>query len=289
MSTLVAADYNYQFLDTGVLLNGPVDTVNGFVDVNSVDGLDSAPFRSSNRVREGQDGGFLDSLFEDMRTIVISGNMFAPAGLVEIFLDTLKANFAPNTLPQPFYFQHPQSGVRTVFCKSLGIRYSVDQLRRVGQSPFQITLQAEDPSIYGSLVTVTGSIQTATTGRAYNRAYNYGYGGTTGTSGGVVANNTGNKPTPALIRIYNVTNPELVNDATGQRLKYTIALNDPNYLEIELRNKTVLLNGTANRRGSQVGTSQWFLLQPGSNSIRLLGAAGIGTPQVTVSFRPAYR
>lgn len=280
--------YSFRYRDDGVVLNGDSSTV-PFIDVLSVDGLDNAPFRATNRAREGDDGGFVDAEFEDMRTIVLEGNIYAAPGSLESLLDSLKSNFAPQRSPQPFYLLAEGVGERTIFCKSLGMRYRWTTDRGLGQVAFQIQLQAEDPTIYGPAQTLTATLAGVSTGYGYNKSYNRGYGGTTGTVGAVTLNNSGNRDTGGQIVITGpVTNPAVVHDNTGYRLQFNITLAVGETLVVDLRNRTVLLNGTTNRRGTMLGTSTWFKLSPGYNSIRFLGTSA-GTPTLGVTFRPAYR
>ncbi len=285
----LTTDYTYQFSDTGVILNSSANPTLPFVDISKVSGLDTSEYRVSERVREGADGGFMDSQFENMRAITLEGTIYSPADQAEIFADTLKSNFAPSFSNSPFYFKHPTVGQRVIFAKSLGCRYDVDSLRRVGQTAIQFQLKAEDPTIYGSQIILTGSLAAASSGRSYPRSYNYGYGIVLGSAGAVNAFNAGNKPATAIIRLQNVINPVVVNDTVSKKLTFTATINSPDYYDIDLRNRTVILNGTANRRGTVQGTSQWFLLQPGDNLLRLLGSAGTGTPTMTVTYRPAWR
>lgn len=282
-------DYTYQYTATGIVLN--TDSVGGspFVDVTKVSGLDSAPIRNSDAVREGQDGGFTDAQFEDMRLIVLEGTVYASASGIETFMDSLKGNFGPTALVQPFFFFHPFVGQRIVYCKSLGVRYDVDSLRRTGQTPFQIQLKAEDPTIYGAVQTLNTGLAGAASGRGYNRSYNYGYGGSTSTSGSINCFNAGNKPVKAVFTMTNVINPSIVSDTTSQRLNFTISIQNSDSVAVDLRDKTVILNGTANRRGSLLGGSLWFLLQPGNNFIRFLGTTGTGTPNLSATFMSGYR
>jgi hypothetical protein len=282
-------DYTYQYTSAGVALNTDVTPMAPFVDVQEVDGLDSAPVRSSQRAREGADGSFIDARWEDGRTIVISCIVYSPPDSVETFMDALKENYAPSRDPQPFFFRHPTVGTRMVMCKSLGVRANVDQLRRTGSTIAQITLQSEDPRIYsGTATIVTGGIASSASGRSYPRSYNYGYGSTNATAGGVIVNNLGNRDTPAIITLAGLVNPELVHDTTGSRMTFNITLAGSDVLQIDLAAKTVLLNG-GTRRSVLNNNSRWFLLQKGVNSIRLLGSPSDSTPIMSVAFRPAYR
>lgn len=286
----LTTDYTYQFGDTGVVLNQFTSAVVPFIDITSVTGLDNSEFRTSERVREGSDGGFIDAQYENTRAITLGGTIYCPADQVETFADSLKGNFAPAFASSPFYFKHPTVEQRVVFSKSLGCRYNVDNLRRFGQTAVQFMLKAEDPTIYGSQLTpLVGSLAAASSGRGYPRSYNYGYGIVVGSAGAINAINSGNKPAPAIIRLQNVINPVIVNDTIGKKITFIATINSPDYYDVDLKNRTVTLNGTANRRSTVQGTSQWFLLQPGSNLLRLLGSAGVGTPSMTVTYRPAWR
>jgi hypothetical protein len=129
--------YTCQYDDSGVALGlDPVTPTSFFVDITKLDGFDNAPFRVTSRAREGSDGGFVDAEFEDMRIITIEGIAYNCSGAN---LETLKANFAPSRTVRPFYAYLDTVGQRVVFCKSLGIRYAIDQSARLATFPFQVS------------------------------------------------------------------------------------------------------------------------------------------------------
>lgn len=306
-------DYTFMFRDDGILLNSDADPTAPFVDIVKITGLDSAPFRITERDREGSDGGFIDVEFEKSRTIVLEGFVYSPAEMLEPFLDALKYNFGPSNSLYPFYLRAPGTNDRVVFCKSFGLKYDWDTSRRTGVAEIQIQLSAEDPSIYDvEPVTDTTTLATIVGGRGYNKGYNYGYASTYAVTdyyiddyadsygvatvpsdGSVQINNGGNKPTGATITIYGpIRNPAVVHDASGRQISFDIELTTDQYLTIDLRNRTVLLNGTANRRYTLLNTSRWFLLSPGMNNLRLLGidtVSGSPDPSMVVTARGAYR
>lgn len=279
-------NYTFAFTATGEILNDDSSPSSPFVDVQKVTGLDNVEYRSTEREREGMDGGFVDALYEKMRTIVIEGVIY---NATEDYLDTLKANFAPRASVEPFYLLAPTSPERLVYCKSLGIRYAWDQARRLNMVTFQIQLKAEDPTIYEAVVTDTATLGNPESGFGFNLAFNFGFG-TSSTAGAASLNNTGNKDADCTFEIVGpVVNPIIVHDESGNRLSFACTLGVGDTLEVNLRNKTVLLGGTTSRRNFLIGTSRWFLLQPGTNTIRFLGTAGAGTPVLNCTFRPAYR
>lgn len=279
----LTADFTFQLSDTGVVLN--TDPPGNFVDITKVSGLDNAPFRTAEQNREDMDGGFIDVMYEKMRTIVLEGFVYGN----ELFLDTLKANFAPTMLAQPFYFTAPGISQRLAFVKSLGMRYNWETLRRTGRTPAQFMMQAEDPTLFGSLISGSASLGGTSTGFGFPFGFPFGFGGTSSVAGAASIVNAGNKPTDATFIIPGpITNPALVHDESGNRLSLntTVAVGD--WLTINLRNKSIRLNDVANRRGILLGTSRWFLLAPGTNTVRFLGTS-TGSPVMTYTTRPAYR
>lgn len=284
---MLTQDFTFAYSDTGVILNSdPLLPTDPFVDISKVSGLDNAEFRISEREREGMDGGFVDSMYEKMRTIVLEGQIY---NTTESYLDSLKANYAPSFAVQPFYFDAPGVSERLIYCKSYGMKYDWDTARRLGIVPVQFQLKAEDPTIYGALITAIANLGSIDTGFAFNLSFNFGFGAG-GTAGTTTITNSGNKDADGTFTITGpVTNPIIVHDNTGNRLTFSIVLGVSDTLVINLRNKTVTLNGTANRRGSLVTTSRWFMLEPGVNTLRFLGTAGAGTPQMQVAGRSAYR
>jgi len=286
--------YEFKFLDAGVILNSDPFTPEGsFVDITKVTGLSSAPYRTTERDREGMDGGFIDAEFEKMRTIVLEGTAYATVENIIAFLDLLKENYAPVKEPLPFYFHAPNIGVRVAFCKAYGVSFDWDTALRTGTSPVQFILTAEDPTIYEAIpTTVTCSLPVEGAGRGYDKAFDYGYGGPN--SGGFIAiNNAGNKPANAIITIQGpVINPIVTHDTTGKFLSFNITVGADQFLTIDLRNRTVLLNGSSNRRSALINTSRWFLLLPGDNSFRFGGTDPVGgapDPLMTIQARGAYR
>ena len=283
------SDFTFQYTDTGVVL-GQDTAIQPFVDITTVQGLDNATYRVSAKDTEGIDGGVVEADFESMRIIVIEGNIYGGTSM-ESYLDSLKGNYAPVLTSQPFYFKAPGVAQRLVFCKSItGLRYDWDLSRRNNITPFQIQLQAGDPTIYASALqtTIATLPPAATVGRGYNRLYPLTYGGAT-SSGLINVTNSGNKPAPAVFSITGpVTNPQIISDTAGASIQIQISLVTGDTLTIDLGKRTVILNGTANRRNLWAPGSKWFLLQPGVNQLRF-DASTQTASQLTITWRDAYR
>lgn len=275
----------FQYTETGVLLNA--DVAVPFADITKISGLDSADIRQSVHDREGMDGGYVDALYEQQRTVIIEGTLYTDNRSMETFLDQLKANFAPSALPQPLFIG-TDAQLRVVYGKSLGIKYDKESLRRIGSCDYQIQIVCEDPRIYSPNIVSTQIVlgSTVISGRGYNKSFNYGYG-TPSTGNQATLILSGNRSQPGIIRIYGpITNPSIICGNTTMTFNLTIDNGD--YIEINLNNRTVKLNGTAGRRNKMTLSGNWFLLQPGPNTIALSGASTLsGTTKLTVSANEA--
>jgi len=292
MAAPTLLDHQFQYGDSGVLLNSTV-TTSAFFDVNKVTGLDHAPFRVTEKSFEGMAGGYLDAEFSDMRTVIIEGTVYAPSGnadLLEAFLDDLKENYRPNQPATPLYFRAGTvTTPRILFCKSLGIKYDWDQARRWGSAAVQIQLKAEDPAIYG--LTENSSVMSPATptivGRGYNKAYNHGYGGPM-LAGAYILNNQGNKATPWTVTFTNVTNPLILNDTTGEQVQIMASAAGATQIVVDMRARTVTKTGGISLRNAMTAASDWFYLEPGANNIRFRNFGVEVSPQATYAYRDAY-
>lgn len=281
-------DLTFKLMDSGVILNTTASQP--FVDITKVTGLDSAPFRTTERDWEGNDGGFMDAEFEKGRSVVLDGTVFCDTGSIEDYLDSLKANFAPTATLQNFYFKVPGKDERVLFVKPLGCRYDWDELRRVGQASIQFSMFAEDPRIYDSVLS-SASVPLGAqvfTGFGFNLGFSFGFGGTSTTTDQVTIIIGGNRPTPPIFSIAGpVTNPRILNDVTGDELRFAIDLGVADVLTIDTKYKTVRLNGTSNRRDSLIAPD-WYFLEPGSNTLRYR-AESVAASTLTIYYRNAWR
>jgi len=276
MAAPVLVDYSYMFTDTGILLNAnnnaPLVGAPVF-DVQKVSGLDLGNIRTSMRISEGEDGGTVEGEFLDPRTVVIEGILYCEASdSIEAQLDSLKANFQPGTVNKPLYMKSPGTDQRVLNCKSLGVRYDVDQARRYNSTSFQITLQASDPVVYGSTVkSFYGTLSTeVVNGHGFDHGYDLSFGGVTTTGQQITVVNSGNKEVGAIITLQGpVTGPRIVSDTEGKTLSFPslVAATTSDTITIDLKRRTVKLNG-ASRRLTVDNKEGWFLIQPGTNVLR---------------------
>jgi hypothetical protein len=279
----------YQFTDNGILLNS--DPTLPFVDITGVQGLDNAPTRTSTKDHEGTDGGWVDSKYETLRTVVIDAIAYAVPTALDAFLDQLAANFAPTDSAQPFYWMS-DNGPRVVYGKSQGLKWNKSNSRGWGTQTIQFTLICGDPRKYGTSVVSSNPIylgSAATGGRGYNKSYTFGYGAAATQSAGSITPG-GNRETPGLYVITGpIINPGIVNDTLGLAWTFQTSLNATETLNIDPRVRTVRFgSGGPSRRNAMRGP--WWLLLSGQNNFRLLGSGGTaGVTNLTITAQPAWR
>lgn len=274
-------DYEYQFGDNGLLLNSS-DAGHAallpFIDVLKVDGLDSAPLRVTSRDHEGADGGYVDSEYMTTRNIVVEGVLYADPSDPETVCDRLKVEYGKSRVAKPFYFKHPSKSLRMCLGKGQGAQYSVDSLRRTGQTDLRLAIACPDPYIYeADAQHVEGRIQGVGTGFGFPLGFPFGFGSYGGDPGSVVLTNQGNHPAYPVITIYGpILAPSLAESQSGKYFSLNLSLGKSDYVVIDMdpRKKSVKLNGIANRRSSVLPDAHWFEIQPGESVITLNGDMG---------------
>lgn len=133
----------------------------------------------------------------------------------------------------------------------------------------------------------------ATVGRAYSLTFNRVYPASP-VLGSASLVNAGNSDAYPVIRIYGpVTEPVLDNNTQGKSLAFVgLTLVAGEYLEVDTRAKTILLNGdSASSRYDKLSfpASQWWTLSPGTNLVRFHPATFTdGVTVAVVTWRDAY-
>jgi len=266
MTVPTLAVEQYQYTDTGVLLNG--DPPVPFFDVTSVDGLDGTPVSLSSLNQMGRDGGYADAANEDLRTVTVEGTVYASVTALETYLNLLKANFAPSASDQPFYFRHDDTAtVKMVMGKALGFTYTKDTLRRIGSADAQFSIVCGDPRIYSS------TLSTMAVARAGNNTMAL----------------VGNRDTyPTFILNGPLTAPITITYGSFV-ITYTVTITTGHSVTIDTAAKTCIDDLGNNVRGNVTlsPVAKWPVFGPGNNLVALGSSSGTGN--LTVNARSAWR
>lgn len=161
---------------------------------------------------------------------------------------------------------------------------------------WQLTLSAVDPSLYATVVSQSTGLPSSSGGLDWvsGGGLNWVTGGglnwgVTGSTGLITVTNHGYAPSwPTFTITGPVTNPTVVNTASGQELLFTdtLSANDTVVLRSNPINRAALKNGTPYRVNLTV--AQWFSI-PGQGSIAVqFQGLSTGTPTLSVSLSDAY-
>jgi phage-related protein len=108
-----------------------------------------------------------------------------------------------------------------------------------------------------------------------------------GGSGAEVIANDGNGDAYPVFKIYGaITNPSVTNETTGKSLSIVYDLGVGDYIEVDMYNRTVLLNGSVNIL--QYVSGDWWALTPGDNEVKLTASANGVDAKTDLIFRDAY-
>lgn len=237
MAAPVLNMYEYQFKDSGVLLNGGASLP--FIDVLKVTGLDLPPIETGDIDYDSQDGGFVYARFVQARTIVIDGTLYANPSTIDQTLLLLRNNFLPSEEDAPLYIRDAGLSQQYIMCKPVGLNYDVDALRHYGACNIQIQLKAGDPTRYINKADIA-----VTAGTNYS------------------VTNNGNRATwPVLTTTGPFAEMSITNSLTGDTVGFVFAADADDDIVLDFKTKQLIINDE-NRSGLLTSIG-WWPLRPG--------------------------
>lgn len=276
---------------TRAVFNDPADAdFVGYLDGDGgISGLDSPEVRENADVRVEADGGVHGQFFYGRRPVVLTGWVY-PDGATQATVNARieRLQRASNAMRADGELRWTETG--SVERRVLVRRQQ--PLRIAGRRPktFQVPLVCADAEVVAaaeqSLVIVSG----ATGFLGFTSPIMSPLASVIASGGGAFAVNSGTAPSFPRLRIDGpITNPRVLNNTTGEELRLIYDLAVAEWLEVDMKRRTVLLGGTANRYSAvEFPASVWWALQPGNNDIRLNATAASGGAQVTVYWRHAW-
>lgn len=186
------------------------------------------------------------------------------------------------TLPGVAMGATVQVGARV---RRLSLPIDLDYTVGVGRA--EVEWHCTDPRIYSSTLTTLSTSQAVSSGGlVFPAVAPLAFAGSA-SGGQITATNAGEFAAPWVATISGpVTDPRLENITTGQTVAFTGTVDSGQTLVVSSLDRTVLLNGTASRYSWLVGTSQWFDLAAGDNTVRFAGTSGTGS--LSFSFRSVW-
>jgi len=255
--------------------------------LTAVDGLGSPPLRTDDVDRPRRDGARGQDDYYASRTIVLGFIIEdTPAGIdgtVDVWKQAwrrvtdvdIALDLSTESTTARRYFGRPR-------------RLSVDEgaaTWHFGRVVARAEFVAMDPRGYSlAEQSVELSVPVFTGGLTFDLTFDMTFG--TGSSGSQIVSNGGNVDTyPTLTLNGPLVQPSVENVTTGETFSFDDTIADGDFVTVDLQERTVLLNGTASRKGKAVG-SDWWALALGDSDLSLQASSGAGTCDVT--WRDAY-
>jgi len=258
MAAPTLLDYEYQYKDTGILLNQNA-SVMPFWDVNKVGGLSDFPDLDYDVLDlDGQHGGFVTGNYFHHRMVIPEGTLYCGPSDVETNNELLKATITPDGVDYPLYWKHPSKAQRYFLAKPIAYKADVEAGRRTGRMPFQLQFGCTDPRSY---IDITSFAWTAGSNYTFTNAGN--------AATGQVISITATSSTTANITVANIT--------TGLSFSFSKAITSGQVLTIDVEKLVFKVNGVIVNVALTLTGGAWPVALPGLNTWKVTSNIGNGT------------
>ncbi len=286
---LIAGPFTYELNGLGV--GGPTSPYS----VVQIDGLGDQPDTvTADRTQLRRHGLYPGDDFLQGRTITVTLEAVATATVdFNTAVNALMAAVAPANPEAPFVFQIPGVADGIVAYSSVRPRkraMSVSSDYTLGNiATVDLELYATDPRLYDlDYATDSTGLPSEAGGMVFPLVFPLTFG-MVGTGGSMIASNDGTFASPVVFRIEGpVQNPSIENVTLGRMLALDLTIGVGDYLLIDTKTRSVLLDGTASRYPDLTADSQWFDLAPGDNELQFQADVFQTGAQLSYSFQSAW-
>jgi phage-related protein len=276
------------YIDNLLLHSNVADT--GYVIKQTIQGLEMPPIRLASYDKIGEWGAFISNQLYGGRLITLEGYVYSPdittynvnrRALQSILQINKDSNSIPLSHLLKFTTMDNLSLQVECYLKNLTM-----EMTGLNNADFAIDLYAPD---FG-LEQQTATIQTMSTSQG---------GGVIipvilpaifapATGGSIVATNNGDVPAYPIITLNGpLTNPILQSDTLLRFLDLNYSITTGQTIVIDMKNRTIMAGNTP-ILSALVAGSNWFWLNPGANTLRLLTSNSSDTGNAQIVFRDTY-
>ena len=262
----------------------------GFFIRPPIDGLDYPTVRTSQYNRVGEHGAFLSNILYGGRRITLEGTVFATSEITfESRRRSLESAFAikkdADGFPEPIV-------MKFTTMDDLALQVDV-YVRRLRFSRTNLTNGRFFVDLYSPKFAIeaqNADNETITVpsggGAVYPVIYPVTYGAETGGSAIVV--NGGSAPAfPIITLTGSLSNPIIQNVTTGKHIELSMTIPGTQSVVIDMKEKTILL-GSQSVIANKTSSSEFWHLETGDNTIKLLTSSSSDTGNAQVQWRDAY-
>lgn len=259
--------------------------------ISGLEGFEDPDRRVGSYVRSGEDGGNVGSNLYGLRPITITGGITGH-GSVDLYLTARRALVSACRLRSDAYGIPELARIEVT--DDGGVDYYLDVVITSFKAPpstdstsmFIIQAVAPDPVVYRQDSVSTGIINRPVSGGAvYPLIYPVIYSPSSGGVGNIY--NDGETETWPLIMLRGIMlNPFIYSVESDRYISLSYETTDvADEIVIDMRQKTIMLNGFTSLLGAKSDDSDWFSLGIGTNTIRFSTGrtSDDGTMEVTAN------
>lgn len=199
---------------------------------------------------------------------------------VEAKANFLKAAWRPSDVDLELKWTMAR-GEYSLFGRPRGCDVVIEKTLLGGVMNARLEFKAMDPRLFGSQNSTNIVLPSGGGGLTFNATANFSFGGAA-VGGEETISNDDVVDTDWVATFHGpLTDPSLEHVEQARALRMTGALLAGESLVLDSRTKSIVLNGSSSRYSWLNGGSQWFVLTPGSNTLRFRANAGSGSVDVT--------
>jgi hypothetical protein len=268
-----------------------------WIQVLNVEGLDMPEVRRQSISLARQDGAIDSERFFGPRLITVTGRIIADSRSALFDLEReLKQKVAypkydVGSTGSLIYQEESEDFTRLINCKPVGNYRRPEVLGSANKRiwEFQFSLIAEDPYIYrNSLKTVDLYLLSSTGGLIIPTLVPFLIDANIA-GGTYLVNNSGNIETVPTVTFYGPgKNPKIHNLTTNKFIQLNYEFLSGDVVVIDMKNKTITLNGSSNLFNYQNIESEFWTLIPGDNQIKFSAELNDPNSRVRLEYRDAF-
>lgn len=261
---------------------------NDFTISVPLEGLEFPSMRVSSYDKPGEDGGVVSNVFYGMRSISIPGMVRGTTcdqyevnrKLLSSACSTNKDMFGFPTLTR---FEFTTLDGKSYYFYGQVTSLTFAREGTILASKFMVSVISPDSIIYSTISSSSGLIvRQSGTGFQWPFDWPILWGNSSG--GTATLDNQGSVNIYPIITIRgSATNPYILNTTIDKFIQFNYVFSADDVLVIDMKEKTIILNGSTNLLSTKTSDSDWFWLQPGDNVFQYStgSASDSGTVEIT--------
>lgn len=254
-------------------------------------GLEMPEIRLSSYEKAGEFGAFISNQLYGGRLITIEGGIYSSTQSTfeskrRALIDAIKISKDSDSVPEAKVLKFTTLDDLELQCNVFLRKFKMNK-QKYCYADFMIEFYAADIAIESQTLSSNGLSTLASGGAVYPIIYPVIYGGSA--AGTQTITNAGNIEAWPIITLTGIlTDPIITNTTTGKYMSLDITLGASDTLVIDMKNKTIVLNGTTNSLSTKALASEWWWLDAGANIVTLATGSGGDNGLVTIEYRDSY-